>query len=175
MAGCPSPTRPASTFKSVAVFFASHIAAGSLIYDALKDEPRRSVRLTLGLAGCFFSHWLLDLSPVYHDMARPWDGTQWFIAAYNVAFVSLVATCSNRKRLAWGLAAWLLWDAWWLVDGQGGPHRLTTMFNGHEHWNDPRSFVIEALWIGFVALISLPAIREWHKKRNFKEVSDAKF
>lgn len=131
-----------------------------------------SVRLALGLGGCFVSHWLLDLSPVYHDMARPWDGTQWFIAAYNVAFVGLMAAVSSRKRLAWGLAAWLLWDAWWLVDSQGGPHRLTTLFNGRNHWSDPRSFIIEALWIAFVALISLPAIREWWNNNHFREVQE---
>jgi len=153
------------------MFLASHIAAGSLIYDAIKDEPT-PLRLALGLGGCFISHWLLDVSPIYHDMSLPWSPVQWLIAFFNVAGIGALWWGTKEKkwylpsnRVLWGLAAWLLWDAWWLVDTQGGPHRLTTAFNGRDHWADPRSFVIEALWIGFAVLLSLPAIRAWRERK----------
>jgi hypothetical protein len=154
------------------MFAASHIAMGALIFEALRDEKRPWVQAPLAVGGFFVSHWMLDLNPCYHDMNWPFNAFKWFIFAFNVVFVALIwwATCKPKQfwipppRVLWGLfGGWLLWDVWWFIEPGGGPHRLLVIWDGIPKWQDPESFLLEALFIALVTLLSLPAIDRWWK------------
>lgn len=155
------------------MFVASHVAAGSLIFDALRDEKRPWLKWPLAIGGSFVSHWILDLTPCYHDLDWPYSAFQWFILFFNLAFVALIWWASRRpkhwwlppSRVVWGVfGGWLLWDIWWFIEpGVGGPHRLLVIWDGIPKWEDPESFLLEALFIGLATLISLPAMDRWWK------------
>jgi len=101
------------------MFVASHVAAGSLVFDALRDEKRPWLKWPLAIGGFFVSHWILDLTPCYHDLYWPYNAFQWFILFFNLAFVALIWWASRRpkhwwlppSRVVWGVfGGWLLWD-----------------------------------------------------------------
>lgn len=158
------------------MFVASHIVAGSLLYDALSDETNPRAKWTFAIAGSFVFHWVLDVTPAYHDMTWPYDSGQWFIALFNVVFIALFWWASRRSkrwwlpsdRVLWGVILWLIWDVFWIENlwndnAAGGPHWLTTRWGHITKWPNQSSFILEGSFIVLVGLISLPYMSHWWK------------
>jgi hypothetical protein len=109
------------------MWIASHIGVGSLIYEAVKDEPKWA-KWSLVVAGGFVSHWVLDEIGTYHVVSLQHWYDILFIAV-NAVSVGLMWWASGRgltgrarllpPQFLAGLIAWLIWDWEWLAGSQG--------------------------------------------------------
>ena len=142
----------------------THIAAGTLVYDATWGE-KRWLRWALIVFGGFATHWLLDSTAVYHFFTwhNWWDYA--FAAGQVAAFGVLVAWCGPRQLVA-GIIAWLSWDIEWVfryfgwLGQEGFLHRylLATSSSG-QHFTEPVSAALEATLL--VALVWLSRPYRW--------------
>ncbi|MFC1944961.1 hypothetical protein ACFLX5_05755 [Chloroflexota bacterium] len=151
------------------MFMASHMVSGGLMYDTLRNEPRW-LKWTLFGIGILVLHWLLDSTPVWHDMDWSWDAWQWFVALWNGVFIIIWLWQFDRpntwwrwlskvfaKRLLIGLSAWLILDIWWVVYRPFGQW-LHDIFPNIGRWESPQSFALEALFIALLALLGFRQI-----------------
>lgn len=150
------------------MFLASHMMAGGLVFDSVRTE-RRWLKWLLFIVGAYLFHFLMDSTPVWHDMNWPWDAWQWFVAAWNGFWVCLWLWQLDRprpwtrwlkkvfaKRLLIGGIGWLSLDIFWLYRPWGSwLHGLAPNMG---RWADPMSFIWEAAFIGIVCWLGFRQI-----------------
>lgn len=158
------------------MWLASHMMSGGLIYDSTRDEPRKfKWPLFMGAAVVF--HWVLDSTPVFHDMDWPWQWWQWLIALWNALVVFFFLWQLERprpwgrwlkkiflKRLFVGGFAWLCLDAFWLYRPWGSS--LHNIFPNIGRWSEPTSSILELLFMGLLSLLAWKQIESRRRRRQ---------
>lgn len=160
------------------MWLASHVVTGGLIYDSIKNEPRW-VKWPLFVVAAYIFHWLMDSTPVFHDMDWPWNWWQWGIAAWNGAVVSLFLWQRDPlrswpqqskwflkrllTRIVVGGFAWLSLDAFWINPTWG--KWVHGLFPNIGRWSEPKSAGLE---LAFMLLVAVLAWNRVVKKKRVK-------
>lgn len=157
------------------MWLGSHAVWGGLAYDAVRNE-RRAVKWPLFLAAIALGHWLLDSTPVYHELSWPFSPWEWLSLSWQAAVVGLFLWQFDRprpwgkwlgrivlKRVLIGAAAWLVWDGFWLYRPWGD--YLHQIFPNQGRWTEPASMALELAWMLIVALLSWRAISARRRRR----------
>ena len=150
------------------MWMASHAASGGLVWDGLGNNSRWT-RLPLFVAACFIFHWLLDTTPVYHDLGFPWSWWQPLVVLYQVSLFGIFLWQFDRphpwgkwllkvvsKRLGIGLFAWLCVDIWWLYRPWG--MAMHSVFPNIGRWAEPQSCALELAFMGLCTVVALKQI-----------------
>jgi hypothetical protein len=152
------------------MWIASHVGVGSLIYEAVKDEPKWA-KWSMVVAGGFVSHWMLDEIGTYHVISLQHWYDILFIAV-NTISVCLMWWVSGRGLTGWarllppqflsGLIAWLIWDWEWLAGSHGYWIHHAQVNNAFPRYaRDVYQLSSVTIQLCLIALLTMVVVKPW--------------
>ncbi len=149
------------------MWIASHVGVGSLIYEAVKNEPKWA-KWSVVVAGGFVSHWVLDEIGTYHALGLYHSYDILFIAL-NAVSMSLMWWSSGRgltgrarvlpPQFLAGLIAWLIWDWEWFAGSQGRWIHLSGIFP--RYVRDVYTLDSSIIQVLLIVMLTVAVVKPW--------------
>ena len=148
------------------MWIASHVGVGSLIHEAVKDEPKWA-KWSVVIAGGFVSHWVLDEISTYHTISLQ----HWYdilFIALNTVSVALMWWSSGRgltgrarllpPQFLAGLIAWLIWDWEWFAGSHGRWMHLNWF---PRYVSDIYKLDSSAIQVSLIVMLTVVVVKPW--------------